>query len=309
MSGAWIAIDGGQSGSRVRASWADGVAEGTGFVHAPGRVGAMVAALEPAFAALDVDRAIETVAMGHTGLPVDERERAEISALLTRRTGARRVLLTPDWVTAHLGAFAGGPGVVVAAGTGAVALGVDASGRSRKADGAGYLFGDAGSGFAVGRAAITMALAHGDGRAEAPALAEAASRRYGADLPRAAWALYAESTVVDSVAQFAPDVIALAAAGDPPAVAIIARAADDLATTAAAAASAVTGRRVEVAVTGRLLSADNDLARRFVPALSAAEPRSELRQALGGSLDGAVALAQHGPGIHTSLVHVYQESP
>ena len=114
--------------------------------------------------------------------------------------------------------------------------------------------------------------------------------------------------MVDAVAQFAPDVISLAAAGDPPAVSIVAQAANDLATTAAAAAAAVSGRRVEVAVTGRLLSADNELARRFVSALSAAEPRSELLQAHGGSLDGAVALAQHGPGIHASLVHVYQES-
>jgi hypothetical protein len=57
-----------------------------------------------------------------------------------------------------------------------------------------------------------------------------------------------------------------------------------------------------------LLSGDNELARRFVPALSSAEPRSELRQARGGSLDGAVTLAQSGPGIHASLVHIYQES-
>lgn len=303
---AWLAVDGGQSGARVRASWTDRVAEGRGFVHDANRVAAMASALDPAFDALGAHE-VETIAVGHTGLPVDEAERAELARLLSARTGARRVLLTPDWVTAHLGAFTGGPGVVVAAGTGAVALGVDASGSSQKADGDGYLFGDDGSGFAIGRAAIAAALAHNDGRTDAPALAELTRARFGADLHRGAWALYAEPSVVDAVAQFAPDVIALAGAGDSAAAEIIEVAARGLANTTRAAAVAVTGAHVEVAVTGRLLSADNELARRFVPALSAAEPRSELHQARGGSLDGAVALAQHGPGIHASLVHVYQE--
>jgi N-acetylglucosamine kinase-like BadF-type ATPase len=292
----------------VRASWTDQVAEGAGFVHVPGRVDAMVNALEPALRALGADRPIDALAMGHTGLPADGADRAEIAALLARRTGARRVLVAPDWVTAHMGAFGGEPGVVLAAGTGAVALGVDASGVSRKADGNGYLFGDAGSGFAIGRAALASALAHAEGRVESAGLAEAAQRRYGTDVHSAAWALYAGRAVVDSVAQFAPDVIALAGAGDPVAVAIVESAAHELAATTAAAASVLAGPRVAVAVTGRLLAADNHLARRFTSALSAAEPRSDLRPARGGSLDGAVTLAQSGPGIHASLVHIYQES-
>lgn len=306
MTGEWIAVDGGQSGSRVRVSWRDRVFEGAGFVHGPGRVAAMVAALEPAFAELGELPAVEVLAAGHTGLPVLEAERAELARLLSARTGARRVLLAADWVTAHLGALGGGPGVVVAAGTGAVALGVGPDGTAHRVDGEGYLFGDAGGGWWIGRSALALALRDRDGRASAPAVAAAARARFGHDLHAAAWALYAEPAVVDTVARFAPEVIALAGEGDAPATLIVSRAAEALAASAAAAGRDLTGS-VPVAVTGRLLDPAGELGRRFRLALPAALPAAVLQPARGGPLDGAAVLASAGPGIHDALVTSYQE--
>ncbi len=308
MTGAWLAVDGGQSASRVRASWTDVEREGAGFVHGAGRVERMVEALDPALAAFGALPPIDVVAAGHTGFPVDPDERATVVRMLRERTGARLVLLAPDWVTAHIGALAGGPGVAISAGTGAVALGVTADGRVKRVDGAGYLFGDAGSGFAIGRRALELAARQLDGRADVPAITAAAEGRFGADLHAGLWELYASSEVVDAVARFAPDVIELAGAGDPAAAAIVAEAAEELAGTAAAAAAPFDGAVVEVAVTGRLLAADNELARRFVSALSAALPAGELREASGSPLDGAAALAAAGPGIHAALVHPYPET-
>lgn len=312
MTAAWLAIDGGQSASRVRASWVDGVFDGSGFVHDAGRIEGIVTALEPALAELEPLPPIDAVAVGHTGLPVDEAERVTIARLLAARTGARNVLLTPDWTTAHLGAFGGGPGVVIAAGTGSVALGVDEAGRTARVDGFGYLFGDAGSAFSIGRRALELVLQDLDGRRSAPAIAEAARARFGSDVHRAAWELYAAPTLVDVVARFAPDVIELAAAGDPPAVELVQHAAEQLAASAAAAAAPFEGAPVDVAVTGRLLGLGpgpgNELARRFAPALAAVLPHSTLLEARGGSLEGAIALAERGPGIHASLVHSYSES-
>ena len=248
--------------------------------------------------------------MGHTGFPVDEGERATVARMLRDRTGARLILLAPDWVTAHIGALAGGPGVVISAGTGAVALGVTSDGRTARVDGAGYLFGDAGSGFAIGRRALELATRQLDGRDDVPGITRRrrgpvrrrpASRRCGTCTPR--------PTLVDAVARFAPDVIELAGAGDAPAAAIVAEAAERARPHAPRPPRRPsTERPVEVAVTGRLLSADNELARRFVPALSAVLPSSDLREAAGGPLDGAAALAADGPGIHTALVHSYPET-
>ena len=105
--------------------------------------------------------------------------------------------------------------------------------------------------------------------------------------------------------------IELAGTGDAAAGEIIQGAAEELATSAAAAARLFDDGQVDVAVTGRLLGSGsgiaNDLARRFAPALTAALPHSTLRDARGGSLEGAMALAERGPGIHSSLVHSYSE--
>ncbi len=306
MSGGWVAVDGGQSATRIRTSWADGVSDGPGFIHDADRADAVVRTILETLPALD--RTIDVLASGHTGLPVDEGDRHRIAARLAEATGAATVRLTPDWVTAHIGALGGDPGVVVSAGTGAVALGVAADGTAKRVDGAGYLFGDAGSGYWIGRRGLESALRTIDGRQHADALLAGARAQFGDDLPRAAWDLYASPQLVDSIARFAPAVIELATAGDADAITIVEEAAVELAATVTAASSVIADGRVEVAVTGRLLTADNELARRFVAALSESLPRSELRAAVGDPLDGAVQLASAGPGIHAGLIHSYQET-
>lgn len=67
---------------------------------------------------------------------------------------ARRVRALSDVELAHEAAFAGGPGVLVIAGTGAIAYARDARGRSARAGGLGALLGDEGSGFWIGRQAL-----------------------------------------------------------------------------------------------------------------------------------------------------------
>lgn len=84
----------------------------------------------------------------------DEGETAE-PALQTQVDSVRVV---HDAVIAHAGALDGEPGIVVLAGTGSVAYGTSASGAPVRAGGWGYLFGDAGSAFWIGRYAIHLAM-------------------------------------------------------------------------------------------------------------------------------------------------------
>ncbi len=73
-----------------------------------------------------------------------------------------RVKLVHDTVIAHAGALGGEPGVVVIAGTGSAAYAVFGDGSSHFEGGWGYLFGDEGSAFWIGRSAISLAAYHGD---------------------------------------------------------------------------------------------------------------------------------------------------
>lgn len=73
---------------------------------------------------------------------------------------ADSVALMHDAPVAHAGAFGGGSGVVVIAGTGSVAYARDENGGVATLGGLGYVFGDEGSGFAIARNALAASLRH-----------------------------------------------------------------------------------------------------------------------------------------------------
>ncbi|HEX5291402.1 MAG TPA: BadF/BadG/BcrA/BcrD ATPase family protein [Streptosporangiaceae bacterium] len=84
-----------------------------------------------------------------------------LSETLTRQTG-RPVHVTGDADSARAGAFLGAPGVVVIAGTGSMASGWNGE-SSARAGGHGFLLGDEGSAYWIGRAAVRAALRWEDG--------------------------------------------------------------------------------------------------------------------------------------------------
>ncbi|MFO7960474.1 MAG: BadF/BadG/BcrA/BcrD ATPase family protein [Nitriliruptoraceae bacterium] len=209
-----LLVDAGRTGVRI-ARW-DGaravpLAEGPGLPMLAEAGGPEAAAR--AIAALVPEHAdVEVVAGGLTGLMELPGRTQEIAQALLRSLGASGVVLTSDVVTSHLGALAGQSGVVAAVGTGTVVLGLSPSGDAAKVDGWGYLLGDAGSGFDVGRQGLSAAMAAHDGR-QRTLLAAAAQARFGplSELPGR---VYAEPEPVHLVASFAPDVAAAARRGD-----------------------------------------------------------------------------------------------
>ncbi len=78
----------------------------------------------------------------------------EATAALAREWGTIPVRVVTDLETAWSGAFLGAPGMVAIAGTGSVAFGRGANGRSARAGGWGPLLGDDGSAYAVALTAL-----------------------------------------------------------------------------------------------------------------------------------------------------------
>jgi N-acetylglucosamine kinase-like BadF-type ATPase len=72
--------------------------------------------------------------------------------------------LDTDVVAAHAGAFAGQPGIVLSAGTGAICFGADEYGEKYYADGWGPLMGDEGGGYWIGVEALRAVCRSLDGR-------------------------------------------------------------------------------------------------------------------------------------------------
>lgn len=96
-------------------------------------------------------------------------ERAAVTRDLRGLAGRARAI--SDVEAAHLGALGGGPGLLLLAGTGSIALGRTADGAWLRAGGLGPLLGDEGSAFWIGREWLRGASTEAAGLARARALA------------------------------------------------------------------------------------------------------------------------------------------
>jgi glucosamine kinase len=83
---------------------------------------------------------------------------ADKESILSEILASDRTRVTDDALIALAGATACEPGLVVIAGTGSIAFGRDSRGRTARAGGWGYLFGDEGGGFWIARQALGAAL-------------------------------------------------------------------------------------------------------------------------------------------------------
>ncbi|MCX6030677.1 MAG: N-acetylglucosamine kinase [Chloroflexi bacterium] len=79
----------------------------------------------------------------------------------------------------------GGWGVALICGTGSIAIGRDAAGRTARAGGWGYLLGDEGSGYAIGLAALRAVMCAYDGRGPRTVLTQAVLARWELAAPPA----------------------------------------------------------------------------------------------------------------------------
>ncbi|MHA3914401.1 N-acetylglucosamine kinase [Halovulum sp. GXIMD14793] len=139
-----------------------------------------------------------------------------------------------DVASAHRGAFAGGGGVLVLAGTGAMAWATGPKGTTRSS-GYGDIFGDEGSAFWIGRRALAHAASQIDGRLLDDGFAQAFCAQTGIGADKLIDWVYSQSQPRTAIGQLARAVSALADAGDTSAHAILMDAAGELARAAKAA--------------------------------------------------------------------------
>ncbi|MFC0628158.1 N-acetylglucosamine kinase [Kribbella deserti] len=295
-TGLAIAVDGGQSGLRLRVLPDGRGGSGPGYTHGDKGIAATLAAVRRAAGEAGVlGEPVEVACLGLTGYPNDPSDVRMLAADLAELLNASEIRLCVDMVTAHAGALPDGYGVVIAAGTGSVCLAVDHGGTSHRVDGHGYLFGDVGSAFWIGRAGISALLRARDGRGPDTALA-------GLDFDPIS--LYPSPTVVDDVARFTPVVLRFAAEGDFVAQGIVLDAATGLADTIAAGINSLPGvDLVPVACVGGVFQAGEQL---LAPLRDRLPARADLRPAAGTPLDGAARLATGPLGPYERLVTVYR---
>jgi len=149
----------------------------------------------------------------------------------------KRVVIVSDVVIAFWGVIAKALGVVVIAGTGSSAYGVSPQGDTADAGGWGYLIGDEGGGYDIGRAGIMAAVRAYDGRGPATALQERLLAFFRLETMRQILPQIYHPSGGDSrmpIAKFAPIVVRAASEGDAVSRDILERAGHQLGLTAVA---------------------------------------------------------------------------
>lgn len=137
--------------------------------------GAIRAALDAAGATLDDLAGICACLAG-----LDTELDLPVPRLALERLGyTGPAILENDVVGAWAAATEGAPGIVVIAGTGSTALGMNTRGEMWRTDGWDYLLGDAGSGYDIGRSGIQTAMKALDGRHAPTLLARELGARFG----------------------------------------------------------------------------------------------------------------------------------
>ena len=239
------------------------------------------------------------VVAGLTGLEPGSAESSAAVRILKAVTRAGRITATWDAEIAFLGASGGGPGVMVIAGTGSVALGRNASGETARAGGYGYLIDDAGGGVSIGCAALRAALRAGEGWGRPTILTDMFRRDLGA------WAeirrrVYGEGRGRALLASLVPAVEKAARDGDPVARSILADAGRSLAVLAFGVARRLALHRgsFDLFLVGGVFKAGGLVVDPLRQALRRQAPGAKVRTPRFPPALGAVLMAFEIAGIH-----------
>jgi N-acetylglucosamine kinase-like BadF-type ATPase len=180
MARLFLGVDGGQSSTTAMAGDETGRVVGFGqdgpcnHVSGPGAREKFVNAIGGAVRKAIGERAFASGCFGFSGGAEDKR------ALIEEMFTIENLVVTHDGLIALAGATAGAPGIIAIAGTGQMAFGRNAAGRTMRAGGWGYVYGDEGGGFDLVRQALRAALRMEEGWGPATILRAALLEASGA---------------------------------------------------------------------------------------------------------------------------------
>jgi N-acetylglucosamine kinase-like BadF-type ATPase len=305
-----VAVDGGQTATKSLVATVDGTILATGrggpsdHFHRAGGVEKNRRAIHEAIhsalarAGADPDE-VAAIGLGLTGAPTGGEQTPVVHQIVGEVLPGAAVTVAADYVTNLAGASGGTPGVVLIAGGGAIGYGLTADGREALAGGFGYLLGDEGSAFDIGRQAIAAACRAEDRRGEATALRTVVMEHFGLEAMRAIPRIvYREGFSRERISLLAPAVAAAARDRDAAARRIMATAGEQLAVMALGVIRQlfVAGDWVAVYPTGGVFGAGAALVDPFHARLRQEWPAADMRRPTFPPAVGGLILAVRSLG-------------
>ncbi len=219
------------------------------------------AAIESAFSDARLDRAtVDAACLGLAGAD-RESDRGVVERWADDVRLAHRFRVVNDAVPLLHVDSTDGCGIALIAGTGSLAFGRNAAGQTARSGGWGYLFGDEGSAFAIGRAVLQAVSRAADGRAPATRLLDAVLGQLEVSSPsEIVTAVYSHEVPRAVIAELARLAFESAAISDEVAASIITGAASELAMMVLAVAGRLELRNgIHLKLTGSVLMQQESL--------------------------------------------------
>lgn len=191
---------------------------------------------------------------------------------------AGKLLLKGDHEIALYGAMSGGAGCILIAGTGSICTGITEDDRKARAGGWGHLIDDVGSGYALGRDALTAVVRAYDGRSSSTILTELIQEAWKAEDIRQLIAQTYATSDKSHIASLAPLVEQAGRQQDESALAIIEKNAVELAELAEAVYTRLGKKEISISLLGGLLSHQTLLRDRLIQVLSAILPEMKVKE-------------------------------
>lgn len=244
----WLGVDGGGTNSRAV------ILDGTGTILGEGRSDAanllrvgLEKAAKHVFQAVgaacreaEIEASqIAAACIGLAGVSQAHYHRQMLDALKAKLP-IPAITLETDARVALAGATGNQPGVVIIAGTGSIACGINSSGQFARAGGWGPMMGDEGSGSYIGRRTLEAVMMSYDFRGEATSMTAPVLRHFGVSSPPELTTVIYDSSskekgeVPSKIAQLSPIAVKEAQEGDQVAARILCDAACELSKTAIA---------------------------------------------------------------------------
>lgn len=209
------------------------------------------------------------------------------------------IMLETDARVALAGATGNQPGIVIIAGTGSIACGINSSGRFARAGGWGPMMGDEGSGGYIGRRALEAVMMSYDFRGEATSMTAPVLRHFGVSSPPELTTVIYDSSskekgeVPSKIAQLSPIAVQAAQQGDEVASGILRNAASELAKTAIAVIDQLTMERdtFRVSYVGGVFEAGELILKPLSEEIRKVAPNAEVAPPLDPPVIGAAKMA------------------
>ena len=212
--------------------------------------------LEEVFAACGDMADCACLCVGAAGIS-NPRVKAVMQEELDKAGFRGKLLMVGDQEIALRGAM-DTPGIALIAGTGSIAFGRNAAGETARSGGYGHLIDDGGSGYALGRDALSAVVRALDGRGKETALTKAVFDLLDiSSLSEIVTFVYGKDTDKSKIARLSLSVVECAGAGDQAAIEILRRGAAELAELVAAVQRKLDLSGCPVALLGGVLNFPN----------------------------------------------------